>query len=191
MSNTLKNVDGILFYAIANDCYGNMNTKEMWLKFSGHLKEEEKKLLKEIQNSDITSISEDKLEKYIKIKNQIDVHKLLPKYYAQECNEKEHSLVYDFVTNSLKDFIDDRMTQEEKDGADNLVYSMSKDDLKNFINDLDGKYMELSTYIAYMLFLAKERYYYIDDIEKMEIRRIKDAQRNRNLIKHLVNDYII
>ncbi len=189
MNGLLKNQDEKLFYVIANDIGYCNNSKEMWLKFSGHLKDDEKELLSEIQNENITDISLDKLEKYCKIKRQMEVHKLLPKYFEQRCSVKEHNLVYDFVTSSLKDFIESRMTEEEMTGAYTLVSSMTKDDLKKFIDYLDGKFMELSTYMAYVLLLANKRYYEMDNMEQMEARRIENAQSASRLSRQLAKDY--
>jgi len=189
MGILLKNQDGILFYAIASDIGYCNNPEEVWLKFSGYLKEDEKELLSKIQNDDITNISFDKLEKYSQIKRQMEVHKLLPKYFEQKCSEEEHNIVYDFVTSSLKKFIESRLTDEEITGAYTLVSSMSKDDLKKFIDYLNGKFMELSVYMAYVLLIANKRYYEIDNIEQMEARRIESAQSASRLRRQLAKDY--
>ena len=189
MANILKNINGLLFYSFACDSYGNNNTEEMWLKFTGYLREDEKELLRKIQSSFVTDIAPDDLEMYASIKRQMEVHKLLPKYIEQNCSDEEHSIVFDFVTKSLVDFIESRMTDEEKRNASTFVQSMPKDILKDFIDSNKDKYNELSVYEAYVLYLANDTYYRIVSNERIERQRIEDAVYNQNLVKHLVRDY--
>lgn len=185
----LKNVDGVLFYSFAADSYGNNNIEEMWLKFTGCFREDEKNFIDELSSKNICDISSFDLERFAKIKRQMEVHELLPKYIERRCSEEEHSLVYDFVTKSLVDFIDTRITDDEKILASDFVNSLSKDKLKEYIDLKKDNYDELSFYDAYVLFIANKKYYRLVNAENSEKLRLKNAKYNQDLIRHLVKDY--
>ena len=177
-------------YTIQVDSYVINKPFKTWEKFASYLKDDEIIFLERIKSSDITTLSVSDLEKYNKIKNQIEVSKLIGKYSNQSCTNEEHDLVYNFVNKSLNDFMEDRMSEEEKVNARLFASSLkTKEELENYINDKESKYDELSAYEAYELYVVKTRHYAITTCENNEKNRIETLQRERNLRRKLISDY--
>lgn len=178
-------------YAVSYDSYANGdNAIDIWIKFAKYLKPEELMLLEEIKEKDLDSISQNELSKYQKIKKQIAISKLLPKYKNKECTEEEHNQVVEFMNSSLSKFVKSKLTEDEMKLASEYISKLEeKNQLKDYIETQQKIYESLNVYDAYILFEAKEKLYRIE--QKKLTKKIEHNQKENyiNLINGLVEDY--
>ena len=125
-----------------------------------------------------------------RIKKQIEISKLLLKYKEKQCTKEEYDQVVEFMHTSLKNFVDNRITDEEKSMAKLIVSNLTtKQDLKEYIESNEGRYDSLNILTAYTLFIVKEKLYNIDHNELNKKIIIEKRNRELNLIRSLARDY--
>lgn len=180
-----------LLYPVVSDSYANLgNALDIWIKFTSYLKPSELLLLEKLKNNNLDSISQNEMDEYLKIKKQVKISELLPKYKKKECTKEEHNQVLDFMHTSLKSFIQSRLTEEEIELASKYINKLEKNEqLKEYIETQQKIYENLNIYEAYVLFKAKERLYYLE--QKQLNKKIKSNQieRSTSLKKNLIRDY--
>lgn len=167
-----------LSYAVTCDSYANVhNALEIWIKFTG-LSKEEIDFINELNQFPIYLIDVDKIQKYLKIRERIELTKLLIKYKNRKCTQEEHDKVVDYMQNtSLRNLVNSGVSEEEKKKASLFLNDFETiGDLKKYIESQENDYTELSIYDAYILFYAKEKLYNIE-------------QRESNLKKSLIRDF--
>jgi hypothetical protein len=130
------------------------------------------------------------MEKYHNIKKQMVTSELLVKYKNKECTQEEHNQVVEFMHTSLKEFVRSRLTEEELDSANIFIKTLeAKEQLQKYIDSQEANYMDLSIYNAYVLFIAKEKLYYLQQEATNEKIRSEQVERAIKLKKSLVRDY--
>ena len=180
-----------LSYEVTCDSHAiKTNFIDVWIKFAGHLTAEESLILVGLRTKDLSAISITELEKYKKIRNQLDVSKLLVKYKNKECTREEHDLVYNFVHTSLTAFIESRFTSDEKQKAKTSLEQLdTKEKLIEFVKENEANYDALDIYEAYLLYLAEEKKYDLETSEHIEYEMAMQARREASLRKHLERDF--
>ncbi len=185
-----KNLNEELSYTVVGDSYANNNTLDIWIKFSGYLKNDELMFMESLKNKDINKISQMELDKYYKIKTQLNMCELFKKYKLRECTKEEHDLVFNYMNNnSLTKFVNDRMTEYEIKDANNYALSFRKNEAKIFVETYENKYDHLNVYDAYVLFIIKDNLYKVEQKELNDKIRYEQHQREIHLIKSLIRDY--
>ncbi len=186
MSNFIINNETNLLYPVKCDSYANLeNAIDIWIKFTSYLKPEEILFLEKNK-----FFSQNELEKYLKIKQQLEISKLLLKYKNKNCNQKEYNYVLNFMKTSLKTFIQERMTQEEKEMSIKFIFELEKNNkLKEYVELYEKNYEKLSIYESYVLFNVKERLYYLEQEKLNEKIRNEQIKNDINLRKSLVKDF--
>ena len=186
-----SNKKGILYYLVISDSCANMsNALDIWIKFTSYISPDDLLFIDEIQNKKVASYSEKELDRYYKLKKQIEMSKLLLKYKKQECNEDEYDKVVEFMKTSLREYVRSKVTDEEMISASKFVDNLyNAGTLEEYIDIKQKKYDKLDIYEAYVLFTAKERLY---DIRQKELneRILRESKEEYNhLIKKLARDY--
>lgn len=183
--------DSTLSYPIISDSFANINNAlDIWIKFTSYLKPEELLLMHELSNKEISSFSQYEMDEYYRIKKQIEISKLLLKYKEKQCTKEEYDQVVEFMHASLKNFVDNRITDEEKSMAKIIVSNLTtKQDLKEYIESNEGRYDSLNILTAYTLFIVKEKLYNIEHNELNKKIIIEKRNRELNLIRSLARDY--
>ena len=186
MSNFIINNETNLLYPVKCDSYANLeNAIDIWIKFTSYLKPEEILFLEKNK-----FFSQNELEKYLKIKQQLEISKLLLKYKNKNCNQKEYNYVLNFMKTSLKTFIQERMTQEEKEMSIKFIFELEKNNkLKEYVELYEKNYEKLSIYESFVLFNVKERLYYLEQEKLNEKIRNEQIKNDINLRKSLVKDF--
>lgn len=180
-----------LSYPVSCDSYANVrNALEIWIKFTG-LSKEEIDYINELNQFPIYLIDVDKIKKYLRIRERIEISKLLIKYKNKDCTQEEHDKVLDYMHNtSLRNLVNSRLSEEEKKKVRLILNDFETiDDLKKYIESKDNDYTELNIYDAYILFYAKEKLYSIEQIELNDKIRNEQIERASNLKKSLIRDY--
>ena len=171
-----------LSYCIPCDSYANTsNALEIWIKFTGYFSKEEIDYINELNQFPIYLINVDKIQKYLKIRERMELSKLLIKYKNKDCTQEEHDKVADYMHNtSLRNLVNSRVSEEEMAKAASILNNFeATGDLKKYIESKENDYAELSIYDAYILFYAKEKLYNIEQSELNE--KIKNEQIERTL----------
>ena len=179
-------------YSIPTDSFDVINDPlKMWIKFTSYLTEEEKELINNINNMKVEDLTDDHLSKYSKIRNQLQIYAILPKYEDERCTDEEYDIVKNFFkNNSLKNFILSRFTEEERLNAYSEIDKLnSKELLKKFINSKRKSFNTLSEYEILVLCLANEYYEEIKNQEFSEYLISEKFKSDSNLVKSLVRDY--
>jgi hypothetical protein len=191
MAKLIIHNESTLLYPIISDSYANIdNALDIWMKFTSYLKPEELLFIDELKDKNISSISQSEMDKYNNIRKQIVTSELLVKYKNKECTQEEHNQVVEFMHTSLKKFIKSRLTEEELNSANIFIETLeTKEQLLKYIDSQEVNYMNLNIYNSYVLFVAKERLYYLEQKAIEEKIRSEQVERAIRLKKSLVRDY--
>lgn len=181
-----------LLYPVSCDSYPNIsNALEIWIKFTSNFSKKEIDYINELNQFPINLIQVDKIQKYSKIREKMELSKLLVKYKNRDCTQEEHDKVVNYMHNtSLSNLVNSRVSEEEKGKASLILNDFETiEDLKKYIESKENDYTELSIYDAYVLFYAKEKLYNIKQSELND--KIKNEQKERisNLKRSLTRDY--
>jgi hypothetical protein len=191
MAKLIIHNESTLLYPIISDSYANIdNALDIWMKFTSYLKPEELLFIDELKDKNISSISQSEMDKYNNIRKQIVTSELLVKYKNKECTQEEHNQVVEFMHTYLKKFIKSRLTEEALDSANIFIETLeTEEQLKKYINLQEVNYMDLNIYNAYVLFIAKEKLYYLQQKSINEKIRSEQFERAISLKRSLVRDY--
>ena len=170
MKLVMRNNEDRMDYPVKSDSEANLNNAlDIWLKFTSSLKSEELLFVGNIKNKKISKLSFEDVQKFNRIKEQLEMSKLFVKYKKKECTKEEHDKVSNYMNNSLRDFVKSRVSEEEIESANEFVDELSKKSLEEFIRINQAKYSELDIYDAYVLFIAKERLHQLFQKEANQI----------------------
>lgn len=181
-----------LLYPVLCDSYPNINNAlEIWIKFTSNFSKEEIDYINELEQFPINLIQVDKVQKYLKIRERMELSKLLIKYKNRECTQEEHDKVVDYMHNtSLRNLVNSMVSEEVKEEVSLILDEFKTiSDLKKYIESKDEYYTELSIYDAYVLFYAKERLYNIEQSDLNDEIKNKQIGRTISLKKSLARDY--
>ena len=123
-----------LSYPVSCDSYANLsNVLEIWIKFTSYLSKEEFEYINELNQLPIYLIQTDKIQKYLKIREKMELSKLLIKYKNRKCTQEEHDKVVYYMKNtSLKNLVNSRVSEEEKKKVSLFLNDFETiEDLKN------------------------------------------------------------
>ena len=179
-----------LHYPIKCDSYANINNAlDIWMKFASYLTEEELLFMDGLKNKELNALSQTELDKYHRIKQQLDFSKLLLKYKNKLCTKEEHDFVSQFMNTSLKEFVKSKVIKEQQESAKKIISNFKKEELKQYIELKQEQYDSLNIYESYILFIAKEKMY--NEIQKETTEKIRKDQIERaiTLRKSLIRDY--
>ncbi len=162
-----------LLYPVNCDSLANLdNAIEIWIKFAGHLKPEEKNYLEIMKVRNLSSLSVAELEKYLLIKKQLWMAQLFTRYKNKDCTKEEIQSVITFMKTPLSSFIKERLTSEEQEEAS---YYLSKletiEELQIYQEEKQKDYHNLSIVEAYILFEVKEKLYQLELTQKNKFRK--------------------
>lgn len=181
-----------LSYPVSCDSYANVsNALEIWIKFTSYFSKEEIEYINELNQLPIYLIQADKIQKYLKIRERMELSKLLIKYKNRKCTQEEHDKVVDYMQNtSLRILVNSRVSEEEKKKVSLFLNDFETIGyLKKYIESKGNDYTELSIYDAYILFYAKEKLYNIEQSELNDKIRNEKIERASSLKKSLTKDY--
>ena len=190
MNLIIKNYEEELYYPVKCDSEANINNAlDIWMKFSNYLTTEELLFMDGLKNKKLNALSQTELDKYHRIKKQLDFSKLLLKYKNKSCTREEHNFVSQFMNTSLKEFVKSKVTKEQQESAKRIISNLfEKKELEQYIELQQEQYDALSIYESYVLFIAKEKKY---DVQKETTEKIRNEQLERaiRLRKNLIRDY--
>lgn len=187
--NNISNANECSFFDNPVPYVPGLNILDIWIKFTSYLKPEEVLLLKQIKNKNTKSISQNELDEYSKIKEQLRVAELFKKYKNSECNNKEQEFIYNLMMHTSLDlFMQSRLTEEEL----NLSYRFLSDletsgNLEDYIKlKQQESYEKLSIYESYVLFKAKETFRtseHNDFVKESEVlqKQLNTREVNKNI----------
>lgn len=191
MNLIIKNYEEELYYPVKCDSEANINNAlNIWMKFSNYLTTEELLFMDGLKNKELNAFSQTELDKYHRIKKQLDFSKLLLKYKNKSCTREEHNFVSQFMNTSLKEFVKSKVTKEQQESAERIISNLfEKKELEQYIELQQEQYDALSIYESYVLFIAKEKKY--NEIQKETTEKIRNEQLERaiRLRKNLIRDY--
>ena len=191
MNLIIKNYEEELYYPVKCDSKANINNAlDIWMKFSNYLTTEELLFIDGLKNKELNALSQTELDKYHRIKKQLDFSKLLLKYKNKSCTREEHNFVSQFMNTSLKEFVKSKVTKEQQESAERIISNLfEKKELEQYIELQQEQYDALSIYESYVLFIAKEKKY--NEIQKETTEKIRNEQLERaiRLRKNLIRDY--
>ena len=191
MNLIIKNYEEELYYPVKCDSEANINNAlDIWMKFSNYLTTEELLFMDGLKNKELNALSQTELDKYHRIKKQLDFSKLLLKYKNKSCTREEHNFVSQFMNTSLKEFVKSKVTKEQQESAERIISNLfEKKELEQYIELQQEQYDALSIYESYVLFIAKEKKY--NEIQKETTEKIRNEQLERaiRLRKNLIRDY--
>lgn len=180
-------------YVTITDSYANKNTLDIYIKFMSCLEDDELKFLESLKGKDIFSLSQIDLDKYYRIRTQLNMTELFKKYKNRECTKEEHDRVIEYMKNNpLKNFVRSKISFNDKYKAQKFIENLSnesKESSKNYIELQESKYDELSIYDSYVLFELKEYLYSIEQNELNDRIRKESLEREKKLRKSLIRDY--
>ena len=166
-----------LSYCVSCDSYANIsNALNVWIKFTGYFSEEEIAYINELDQIPLYLIEIDKIKIYWKLRERMELYKLLLKYKNKDCTPEEHDKVVAYMHNtSLRNLVNNSVSEEEKKRASLILNDLiTIEDLRTYIKFKEKDYVELSIYDAYILFYAKEKLFNIEQIEFNE--KIRNEQ---------------
>ena len=148
-------------YPIICSSYANLDmTLDIWIKFTSHLKPEEKEILEKFKSKTIGTINSVDFEQYLQIKKRLWKTCLFKKYQNKKCSKEEIHEVISFMHSPLEDFMIERLTESEKQEADFYLLQMNTlEELKEYQEKKQKDYINLSISEAYVLFKVKEKIY--------------------------------
>ena len=122
MNLIIKNYEEELYYPVKCDSVANINNAlDIWMKFSNHLTTDELLFMDGLKNKELNAFSQTELDKYHRIKKQLDFSKLLLKYKNKSCTREEHNFVSQFMNTSLKEFVKSKVTKEQQESAERII----------------------------------------------------------------------
>ena len=131
------------------------NTMNAWIKFTSHLKEDEKFFIEFLNIKDSRTITYEERKRFKELQEHIQMVDLLNKYKNRECSLDEYNKVVKFMGIGLDNLIVSRMTDEEMIASSRFVSSLeTENDLIDFISTENDCYNDLSVFDAYKLYLA-------------------------------------
>ena len=182
-----------LSYMTITDSYANKNTLDIYIKFISYFTDEDIIFLDNLIDKDISLLTQVELDKYYKLKTQLNMSELFKKYRDRKCTDEEHDIVLDFMkNNSLKSFVRKSVNMDDKIKAYNFIedlFNESIESLKEYIDLKERRYDELSVYDSYVLFEAKEYLYRIEQRQLNEKIESELLEREKNLRKSLIRNY--
>lgn len=181
-----------LSYPVICDSYPNIsNALEIWIKFTSIFSEEEINYINELNQTPLSLMQTDKIQEYLKIRERMELSKLLIKYKNRECTQEEHDRVVIFMrSTSLKSLVNSMISEEVKNEVSLILDELrTVDDLKRYIASKDGCYTELSIRDAYTLFSAKERLYNLEQSDLNNQIKNKQTANAINLKRSMIKDY--
>ena len=191
MNLIIKNYEEELYYPVKCDSEANINNAlDIWMKFSNYSTTEELLIMDGLKNKELNALSQTELDKYHRIKKQLDFSKLLLKYKNKSCTREEHNFVSQFMNTSLKEFVKSKVTKEQQESAERIISNLfEKKELEQYIELQQEQYDALSIYESYVLFIAKEKKY--NEIQKETTEKIRNEQLESaiRLRKKLIRDY--
>lgn len=191
MNLIIKNYEEELYYPVKCDSEANINNAlDIWMKFSNYLTTEELLFMDGLKNKELNAFSQTELDKYHRIKKQLDFSNLLLKYKNKSCTREEHNFVSQFMNTSLKEFVKSKVTKEQQESSKRIISNLfEKKELEQYIELQQEQYDALSIYEAYVLFIAKEKKY--NEIQKETTEKIRNEQLEGaiRLRKNLIRDY--
>lgn len=166
-------------------------TMAIWMKTTNYLRKDEVEFLNTIKEKNVLDLTVEELEKYSKIKKQMEVSKLLSKYEDHNCTEEEHDLVCDFMDeNSIESFMRSRLTEEEAINSFSFVASLKdKNELEEFVHNEEENFDNLTVQELFTLYQACSRLKNINDRELNDRIRDEQIRRDQALIRSLNRDY--
>lgn len=186
----INNNEDMLLYPVKSDSFANLsNVLDCWIKFLSYFKIEELLYLSEMNNRNLSELTMEEVERYLKIKNQKIMLNLFVKYKNRNCTREEHDQVIKFMNNSLKVFMKERLTEEELKKSYVLLAEfrqMSKSELDEYINKQESRYDNLSVLEAYVLYEVKEIRYIKNSSEMDDSIRDEQVIKENSLRKSLV-----
>ena len=180
-------------YGTITDSYANKNTLDIYIKFMSCLEDDELKFLESLKDKDIFSLSQIDLDKYYRIRTQLNMTELFKKYKNRECTKEEHDRVIEYMKNNpLIDFVRNKIDINYKCKAQKFIenlFNESRETIKKYIELQESKYDELSIYDSYILFELKEHLYNLEQNELNDRIRKESVEREKKLRKSLIRDY--
>lgn len=164
-----------------------INFLDEWIKFTSVLTKEELELIK----NDI-SFTDNDFYKIQNVKNIQRMNYIFKKYKAKKCNNEEYLEAQKYMDNSISEFMDTRLSEDEKDYAKCFADTIQEENpeiIKDYIFTAVEKYDELSLADAYILRIVISNY--IDKINKECNEKIIEESKERNisLRKSLIKEY--
>ena len=161
-----------------------------WERFANHYKEEEIEFLNTLKDKSALDLTLEEIEQYKKLKLQMELAKLLPKYREHNCTQEEHDIVSNFFDEySISAFMKSRLTDEEFNNSIRAVASIKEDELSDYIQTNEENFDNLSAQETYTLYLASSRLKSIRDKELNDRIRRESQERDQALIRSLNRDY--
>ena len=180
-------------YVTITDSYANKNTLDIYIKFISYFTDEDIIFLDNLIGKDISLLTQVELDKYYKLKAQLNMSELFKKYRDRKCTDEEHDIVLDFMkNNSLKSFVRKSVNMDDKIKAYNFIedlFNESIESLKEYIDLTERRYDELSVYDSYVLFEAKEYLYRIEQGQLNEKIESELLEHEKKLRKSLIRNY--
>ena len=180
-------------YVTITDSYANKNTLDIYIKFMSCLEDNEITFLESLKDKDIFSLSQIDLDKYYRIRTQLNMTELFKKYKNRECTKEEHDRVFEYMKNNpLKKFVRNKISDNDKYKVQKFIENLSNESgqsLKEYIELQESKYDELSIYDSYVLFELKEYLYNIEQNELNDRIRKESLECEEKLRKSLIRDY--
>ena len=180
-------------YVTITDSYANKNTLDIYIKFISYFTDEDIIFLDNLIDKDISLLTQVELDKYYKLKTQLNMSELFKKYRDRKCTDEEHDIVLDFMkNNSLKSFVRKSVNMDDKIKAYNFIedlFNESIESLKEYIDLTERRYDELSVYDSYVLFEAKEYLYRIEQGQLNEKIESELLEHEKKLRKSLIRNY--
>ena len=180
-------------YVTITDSYANKNTLDIYIKFISYFTDEDIIFLDNLIDKDISLLTQVELDKYYKLKAQLNMSELFKKYRDRKCTDEEHDIVLDFMkNNSLKSFVRKSVNADDKVKAYKFIedlFNESIESLKEYIDLTERRYDELSVYDSYVLFEAKEYLYRIEQGQLNEKIESELLEHEKKLRKSLIRNY--
>ena len=180
-------------YVTITDSYANKNTLDIYIKFISYFTDEDIIFLDNLIDKDISLLTQVELDKYYKLKTQLNMSELFKKYRDRKCTDEEHDIVLDFMkNNSLKSFVRKSVNADDKVKAYKFIedlFNESIESLKEYIDLTERRYDELSVYDSYVLFEAKEYLYRIEQGQLNEKIESELLEHEKKLRKSLIRNY--
>ena len=189
----INNSDDVLMYPVISDSIPNRNNVlDEWIRFLSYFKPEELLFLNELDSKTTDQLTIKEMEEYHKIKKQMEMSELFTKYKNKNCSKEEHELVVKHMDNSLKDFMKERLTEEEIKQSRKILSEfrkMSEFELGKYIDRQMTNYNNLTILEAYILYEVREIKNYKYNSELNEKIRTDKSEREIALKRRYINDY--
>lgn len=189
----IRDIENQMLYPVCSNSYANIDhTLDEWIRFLSYIKPEDKEFLNELNCRSLDELTTDEIKRYLKIKEQKTMAELFTKYRNKDCTKKEHDSVYSYMKNSLRNFMESRLTEDElNESREVLEKFRAKEipELKSYIKSKMNNYADLTLVEAYVLYEVKEIEYYKKGNETNSKIRNSQKERESTLRKSLIKDY--